>query len=152
MTDNAAEAPAKRKFSWNPFVPIEDEGHARSLAREGGASCIGLIAFGYVAMTVIVMIGGVSPYAPDGDKTVTLAIHAVVLTIAAVLGWRIWKTQPVWAIAVALVWMVVETAGKVMVITNGGAGAATFVLNAIGLVVGVQALRGALWLGKQKAG
>lgn len=154
MTDDTANTPTKSKFSWNPFVPIIDEAHARGLAREGGAACIGLIAFGYVAMTAIVMLGGQSPFAPGGDKTSVLIAHGVVLGIAALLGWRIWTKQPVWAVGLALAWMVIETAGKLMTIiaTGPGGGAASFVLNAIGLVVGVQAVRAALWLSKQKKG
>lgn len=154
MTDNTADKPTKPKFSWNPFVPIIDEAHARGLAKEGGAACIGLIAFGYVAMTVIVMLGGESPFAPGGDKTSVLIAHGVVLGLAALLGWQIWTKQPVWAVGLALAWMVVETAGKLMVIIgNGpGGGAASFVLNAIGLVVGVQAVRAAIWLSRQKKG
>lgn len=154
MTDNTADKPTKPKFSWNPLVPIIDEAHARGLAKEGGAACIGLIAFGYVAMTVIVMLGGESPFAPGGDKTSVLIAHGVVLGLAALLGWQIWTKQPVWAVGLALAWMVVETAGKLMVIIgNGpGGGAASFVLNAIGLVVGVQAVRAAIWLSRQKKG
>lgn len=149
MTDTAAK-PAKRKFSWNPLVPIEEEGHARSLAKEGGATCVGLIAFSYVALSFFVMIGGESPYAPGGDKTVTLIAHAVALALAAALGWQIWKKQPAWAITIGLVWMCVETVGKVVLVIGGGGSPASFVVNIIGLVVGVQAMRGALWLGKQK--
>ncbi|WP_332653552.1 hypothetical protein [Brevundimonas sp.] len=150
MTDNAAAKPAKRKFSWNPLVPIEDEAHARLLAKESGVACLGLIAFGYVALSFVVMIAGESPYAPGGDKTVTLIAHAVALAIAAGLGWQIWKKQPVWAVIITLVWICLETAAKVMMVIGGGSGAASFVLNALGLVVGVQAVRGALWLSKQK--
>ena len=152
MTDNTQDtaAPAKEKFSWNAFVPIKDAAHARTLAKDGGLACVGLIALGYVAMTVIVLLGGQSPYAPGGDAGVTLIAHGVVLAIAAALGWFIWKNQPLWAVGLAFGWMAIETAGKVMMLLSGagGGGAASFVLNALGLVVGIQAVRGALWLSK----
>lgn len=155
MTDNNAAEPvaAKEKFSWNPFVRIVDDAHALSLARDGGLVCLALIALGYVLMIVLVMFGGQSPYAPESDVTTTQISQGGALALAAFLAWRIWARQPLWALWVVLVWIVIETLGKVMLATGSGSSpsAMSFFVNAIGLIAGIQAVRGGMWISKKRS-
>ncbi len=149
---NAKPKDAKPAFSWNPLVAITDDEHARSLAREGGVVCVGLIAAGYVLLSLVMLFGGTSPYAPGSEASTTLISHAVALAIAAFLAWRIWQRQPLWALWVVLIWMVVETLGKVLLALGGGGsvGAWSFLINVIGLIVAVQAVRGGFWLSRKR--
>lgn len=155
MTDNNATqtVAAKEKFSWNPFVRIVDDAHALSLARDLGLVCTALIALGYVLMIVLVMFGGQSPYATGSDAITTQISQGVALALAAFLAWRIWARQPLWALWVVLVWIVIETLSKVLLATGGGSSpsAASFFVNAIGLIAGIQAVRGGMWISKKRS-
>jgi hypothetical protein len=147
-----AEA-AKNKFSWNPFVRISDDAHALALARDLGLVCTALIAISYVLMIVLVMFSGQSPYAVGSDAATTRISQAAALALAAFLAWRIWARQPLWALWVVLVWMVIETLGKVLLATGGGGSVpgASFFINVVGLIAGIQAVRGGMWISKKRS-
>jgi hypothetical protein len=150
--ENAKTKGAKPAFSWNPLVAITDDEHAKSLARDGGVVCVGLIAAGYVLLSVVILFGGTSPYDAGSEASTTLISHAVVLAVAAFLAWRVWQRQPLWALWVVLLWIVVETVGKVLLALGGGGsfGAWSFLINVIGLIVAVQAVRGGFWLSRKR--
>jgi len=145
-------AGGKEKFSWNPFVKICDDEHALSLARNGGLVCIGLIAIGYVLMIAVVMFSGQSPYASGSDTITTQVSHVAALGVAAFLAWQIWVRQPLWALCVVLIWIVVETLGKVLLAIEGGSGVSgvSFFVNVIGLIAGIQAVRAGIWISKRR--
>lgn len=143
---------AKNRFSWNPFVRITDDAHALALARDLGLVCTALIAISYVLMIVLVMFSGQSPYAVGSDAATTQISHVAALALAAFLAWRIWARQPLWALWIVLVWMVIETLGKVMLATGGGSvSGASFFINAVGLIAGIQAVRGGMWISKKRS-
>ncbi len=149
MTDQTKQAAAK--FSWNPFVKITDDEHAKSLARDGGAVCAGLLVFTYVVNTALLGFGGVSLWS-DGPNAGTQIGNVVGLVLAAFLGWRIWVRQPLWALWFVLVWLVVETASKVLLGVTGAVQITpfSFFINAIGLVAATQAVRGGLWISARR--
>lgn len=149
MTDQTKQAAGK--FSWNPFVKVTDGEHAKSLARDGGAICAGLLVFTYVVNTALLGFGGVSLWSNDPNAGTQIG-NILGLVLAAFLGWRIWARQPLWALWFVLIWLVVETASKVLL---GMAGAVqvtpfSFFINAIGLVAATQAVRGGMWISARR--
>lgn len=143
--------PAAGTFSWNPFVKINDEEHAKSLARNGGAICAGLLAFTYVVNIALLAFGGVSLWSDDPSAATQIG-HLVGLVLAAFIGWRIWVRQPLWALCFVLIWLVAETADKALLGATGAVRITpfSFLINAVGLVVAVQAIRGRMWIGAKR--
>jgi hypothetical protein len=100
---------------------------------------------------VIILSGGASPYAVGADPMMTLAVHGVLLAIAGVLAWRIRASQPLWALWVVLAWLALETVSKIVLAMQGGM-SISFVVNILGLILAVQAVRGGMWIRRNPVG
>lgn len=149
MTNQTKQAAVT--FSWNPFVKINDEEHANSLARDGGAICAGLLGFTYVVNIALLAFGGVSLWSEDPSAATQIG-HVVALVLAAFIGWRIWVRQPLWALCFVLIWLIAETVDKALLGATGAVRITpfSFLINAVGLVVAIQAIRGRMWISSKR--
>ncbi|NEX92597.1 hypothetical protein [Caulobacter sp. 17J65-9] len=132
MSDTRAQT---ADFSWNPLVAIDDDAHARALAR-GGVWATGLLVLSYA----LVLAQAVNP-----TMLVTIALVACV---AGALAWGLTARASAVAAGLLLLWVVVETAGDVWLAVT--AFSVTQGLNALvdlfSLILAVQAWRGAIAL------
>jgi hypothetical protein len=108
-----------------------------------------LIALGYVLMLGAKVFAGFDPYG-GGDTTSVVVIDSTAIALAAFLGWRVHARQPVWASVVLLLWAMLETAGKIALMTDPYSSfqpnVGSLFINVVGLVAGVLSVRGALKL------
>lgn len=149
--NGAAGANEKRASLWNPFMPLDGRDIALRAARQG-AWVAGYLMF--VNGLRAYFLGAFDPAAaadPDQARGF-LVIFGVLIAALALLAWRIWVRQPLWAIALVAALFALEAASGILAVIAGPAALFGWqMLLLIGFSIGaIFGLRGAFALRRMR--
>jgi hypothetical protein len=138
----------KKKWpKWRDFWPdVNDEKGLRYAINSG--AIVGLwIAISYVVGAAFIFFTGKAMFtdevAPD-QQIISIIVDAILVTLALILGWRIWKKAGHISAIIILLWSITEAASKAYVAPGKG-----IIVSIILVILAINGVRGTLAKKKQ---
>jgi hypothetical protein len=133
----------KKKWpKWRDFWPDVNDEKGLKFAINCGA-VVGLwFAISYVVSATFVFYTGKALFTGEvapAEQVITLIVDAILVTVALILGWRIWKRAGHISAIVILIWSVAEVATKAYYAPGKG-----IIASLIILVLAINGVRGTL--------